>query len=628
MVLLSWFRNMKVTYKLMLMSFASIVFAVAVGVTAIMGLRDLSVRSADINRVELPVLVAVADLQAQVARSQDVALQIALAPAESAALHGELDTINGTVKQRLDTVGKLLDDPTLKTAHALVVQVWNSYTGAQAEAMAIADPATRVQVMTGGTEQDTYQRLVSALSRLSDAAQQAAESSSRGMVMAVRNTTVLVVVVLLAGIVLAFVLSMVMGRSIASPIVAMAAWSQRLGTGDFTEGAAARLSPSKDESGLLHRSFVEMTSSVRALIRQLQEMSQHLAASSQELTGAVSQSAQSMQEIGEVVEGVSQEATQQSQALAEVSRVISRVQDMLSGIASGASTQAAAVEDTARLLGEIIEAIEQVAASAQSLAIGANQMAQAGEHGQKAVDDVVEGMRAIYEAVSGFGTRVEELGEQSAQIGTIVQMISEIADQTNLLALNAAIEAARAGEHGRGFAVVADEVRKLAERSSKATKEIAMLIGAIQRNTQESVRSMAATMQQVQGGVQVAARAGDALREIMQAVNSANDQIQGISAAAEELAAGSKQVAEAMNNVSNVATSQSAASAEIQNAIQSASATVGAVTSFAEGYLVSAERLRERVQSVAAASQEIAAAAETLARLAADLDKSVQKFRV
>ena len=625
---LSWFYNLKITYKLMLVSAIAIVFAAAASVVAIVGLRGLAAQSDHMGKVDLEVVVAVADLQAQVARSQNLAMQVAVTPTEAAGLRNQLSTANDAVKERLDAIGKLVDDPTLQAAYALVAQVWNSYTGAQNDALAIADPAVRAQVVASGTEQDTYQRLVTALGNLGDAAEQAALAASQAMAGSVNNTTLLVGGVLAAGIVLAFILSMVFGRRIAGPIVAMAAWSAHLAEGDFSGEGAVKRQASKDESGILQRSFTEMAASVRSLIKQLQEMSQHLASSSEELTAAVTQSAQSMQEISDVVQGVSQGATEQSKALAEVSGVIAKVQDMVRTVATGASEQAAAVEDTARLLGEIIEAIEQVAASAQGLAAGANQMAQAGEHGQKAVEDVVQGMQAIHEAVSGFGKRVEELGEQSGQIGAIVQMISEIADQTNLLALNAAIEAARAGEHGRGFAVVADEVRKLAERASKATKEIAALIGAIQKNTAESVHSMSSTMQQVQGGVKVAAKAGEALREIMQAVNAANDQIQGISAAAEELAASSKQVAEAMDNVKTVATAQSTASAQIQQAMQQASASVGDVATFAESYLASADRLHERVQSVAAVSEEIAAAAETLAQLASDLDKSVQKFRV
>ncbi len=625
---MSWFYNLKITYKLMLVSAIAIVFAAAASVVAIFGLRGLASQVDHMGKVDLEIVVAVADLQQQVARSQNLAMQVALTPTEAAGLRNQLSTANDAVKERLDAIGKLVDDPALQAAYALVAQVWNSYTGAQNDALAIADPAVRAQVIAGGTEQDTYQRLVTALGNLGDAAEQSASASSQAVVGSVKNTALLVGGVLAAGIVLALLLSMVFGRRIVAPIVGIAAWSARLAEGDFSGEGAVQRQASKDESGILQRSFTEMAASVRSLIKQLQEMSQHLASSSEELTAAVTQSAQSMQEISDVVQGVSQGATEQSKALAEVSGVIAKVQDMVKTVASGAAEQAAAVEDTARLLGEIIEAIEQVAASAQGLAAGANQMAQAGEHGQKAVEDVVQGMQAIHEAVSGFGKRVEELGEQSGQIGAIVQMISEIADQTNLLALNAAIEAARAGEHGRGFAVVADEVRKLAERASKATKEIAALIGAIQKNTAESVQSMSATMQQVQGGVQVAAKAGEALQAIMQAVNAANDQIQGISAAAEELAASSKQVAEAMDNVKTVATAQSTASAQIQQAMQQASASVGDVASFAESYLASADRLHERVQSVAAVSEEIAAAAETLAQLATDLDKSVQRFRV
>lgn len=138
-------------------------------------------------------------------------------------------------------------------------------------------------------------------------------------------------------------------------------------------------------------------------------------------------------------------------------------------------------------------------------------------------------MERIKTTVTESGERIKQLGEQSKAIGEIIQVIDDIAEQTNLLALNAAIEAARAGEHGKGFAVVADEVRKLAERSGKATKEIANLIISIQKGTDNAVSAMEKGISEVENGSRFAHDAGQALKEILVTVERANQQVQIIS---------------------------------------------------------------------------------------------------
>jgi methyl-accepting chemotaxis protein len=160
-------------------------------------------------------------------------------------------------------------------------------------------------------------------------------------------------------------------------------------------------------------------------------------------------------------------------------------------------------------------------------------------------------MEAIANSVERVGGIIQALGQRSDQIGEIVEVIDEIADQTNLLALNAAIEAARAGEQGRGFAVVADEVRRLAERTGKATKEIANMIRAIQAEANGAVASMEAGQGEVKAGVELANQAGQALTEIVGVVERVTGQVQQIAAAAEQQSASSEEIS---SNVEAVAT--------------------------------------------------------------------------
>jgi len=161
-------------------------------------------------------------------------------------------------------------------------------------------------------------------------------------------------------------------------------------------------------------------------------------------------------------------------------------------------------------------------------------------------------MRDIAKVVRNSAENIEKLGESSKQIGEIISVIDDIADQTNLLALNAAIEAARAGEQGRGFAVVADEVRKLAERTTEATKQIANMIKGIQSETQEAVVAMNKGTEEVQSGIELADKAGESLQQILASTRDLMDMINQIAAASEEQSSTSEQISKNVVSISKV----------------------------------------------------------------------------
>jgi methyl-accepting chemotaxis protein len=207
------------------------------------------------------------------------------------------------------------------------------------------------------------------------------------------------------------------------------------------------------------------------------------------------------------------------------------VSDQISKTAAEVALEAVNVSDASKAMAATSE---DIAKNCQVAADGAARASESATNGAQVVENSIKVMREIAATVQESSRTVASLGERSTQIGTIISSIKEIAEQTNLLALNAAIEAARAGEQGRGFAVVADEVRKLAERTTSATREISEMISSIQNETGSAVSAMEKGMAQVQAGTSEAARSGVALRDILEQVNAVTTQVSQIAAAAEE----------------------------------------------------------------------------------------------
>ena len=231
-------------------------------------------------------------------------------------------------------------------------------------------------------------------------------------------------------------------------------------------------------------------------------------------------------------------------------------------MARGADTQKIKITQSASAVEEMTMTAGEVARNSQEASSIAQEASNTAKNGHRVVTEAVASMQHVAEAVGQSSEVIAALGRSSDQIGEIVGTIEDIADQTNLLALNAAIEAARAGEQGRGFAVVADEVRKLAERTTKATKEIAEMIRQIQADTKTAVMSMEEGTQRVGSGVMLANETSDALTRIQGLVLQTAEMIQRIAAAAEEQSTTTHQIAKDLEAVTQVGEETSGGAAE------------------------------------------------------------------
>lgn len=268
--------------------------------------------------------------------------------------------------------------------------------------------------------------------------------------------------------------------------------------------------------------------------------------------------------IGSLYTGFNKVVANIRMMIEKVTEAVSATASASSQISSSSEEMAAGAQEQSAQANEIASAVQQMTSTILETTKNASQATQEAKNagqlaseGGNVVDNTVVGMNRISEVVAKAAHTVKDLGKSSDKIGEIVQVIDDIADQTNLLALNAAIEAARAGEQGRGFAVVADEVRKLAERTTKATKEIATMITTIQKETSGAVQSMEEGTQEVERGRELAEQAGASLRKIIESSHQVVDVINQVASASEEQSSAAEQISQNIEAISSV-THQSA----------------------------------------------------------------------
>ncbi len=253
-----------------------------------------------------------------------------------------------------------------------------------------------------------------------------------------------------------------------------------------------------------------------------------------------------------MITGLTSLITQASTVAVEVQRSTSEILQSSERMRSGASQQTAQIRNAAEAVNAMSLTTQHMAENAEAATQTSVKATQAAVKGGTAVSETIKGMQRIRATVQSTGKKIKGLGERSLEIGAIIEVISEIATQTNLLALNAAIEAARAGEQGRGFAVVADEVRKLAERAARSTKDITGLIKGIQVETSEAVAVMEEGTREVEEGTKLADQAGAALREIEQIVKQTASLMTDITRAAGDQVKSTEGVVHTMDSISKL----------------------------------------------------------------------------
>ena len=458
-------------------------------------------------------------------------------------------------KQKLEELEEAL--PAYRKARGDIIKL--ATTGHAKEAFAQFEASKPVFSKALSVRSDIAQFNVEDAKKLDEASKRLAERTN------IMSIGVTILAFLLAGM-----LGITLSRSISRPLSLIVTTVNEIAEGDLRD--KPRKVVSEDEIGHLAETLLKMRTHLRQLVTKINDSSEQVAAAAEELTATSEQSSQASNQV-----------------------VVS-----ITHVASGSEAQVNSVNDATVIIETMSASTEEIAANAANVTAVTEQTAATASRGFEAISKATAQMALIENTVITSAAIVAQLGNRSKDIGQIVEAISTIANQTNLLALNAAIEAARAGEAGKGFAVVADEVRKLAEQAETAAKQIAALIAAIQIDTDKAVTAMDEGTKVVRTGTQVVNNAGQAFQEISQSITKASSQVKEFSDTIHQIAESSQEIVSTIHSINNVT-----------------------------------KEIAEQTHSISAASQEqtasiddIASASLSLATLATDLQKTIKQFKL
>ncbi|HHT70889.1 MAG TPA: HAMP domain-containing protein [Firmicutes bacterium] len=516
-----------------------------------------------------PYLLAIKEINTEVTAQLAAQRAFLLTGDAQYALRAELD--GNKVKQAINKAMELAKEKEEKNLLNQVENIHGSLNDVQAEVFEIYNQGAQNQaVQIALVDLDaTQKRLGANFNILQGINERRVDEARQNANTAAKKALMVTLVLVALGTAIGIILGTILAKQSVRSLKGLATAADRISAGDLTTQVQAK---GRDEVAHLARSFQVMVGELGKIIAGVRES----------------------------VLTVTHHAEQLSTSAEETTRATEQIASSIQEVAEGAGQQVQETADMAAVVEQMAAAMDQIANNAQLVALSSQESAVLAEQGSVAIKDVIAQNNVVSQSMVRLSQLITELGQRSAEIGQIVEVITGIADQTNLLALNAAIEAARAGEQGKGFAVVADEVRKLAEQAAQAAKQIALLVDRTQHDTERAIETMKAGSTEVASGSQLLESAQAILEKIFAAVGQVAEQIQEVSAASEEMAANTDRVVGGAKNISVIAESTSAGTENIAAATQEQTATM----------------------------EEIAAAAQMLTELAYNLEQAVARFKL
>ena len=573
--MMKWLDDIRVAYKLAILAVVTVVGMMIIGGSGYFAIKKAQADMETMYASSVQTLVYIGAANGDMRRAQAMAASAIVSANDPArvkkltnSLQESLKAVEASIKKLDEIPGKNAD------AVAMLEKIKKDYNELKPilertleyVAAGQSQSAGEYYTKNGASRASAIGKELAQLTQLqADIAKQLNEQNDADTERTIRFMVIELIVVLAISVVAVLIIT----KKITTPLELMTNALVKLRDGDFI--ITQRTIQRDDEFGALANMVADVRKSLNRLMRDTNASAEQLAAASEELTAS------------------SQQAAQAS----------SMVANSVTDAAGATAEQQTYVNDAMESINNTAESVERLNQTAETVSQHASESKDEAEAGSKAIQQAVEQIMSVETIVQSSAATVDKLGKSSQEIGQIVSDISEIAEQTNLLALNAAIEAARAGENGRGFSVVAEEVRKLAEQSQEAAQRITNLIGGIQSDTNEAVQSMQEGSSAVKAGTESVSKLKEAFDRIQAAALGVSEQADTITA---EVRAVADQTANVKEKSANILEKGTQVSGEMEN-VSAAS------------------------EEQSASASEIADASNSLAKLAQDLQNSLSKFR-
>jgi len=624
-----WFLNVRMRSKIIALVVVLLGVAVWIGTFALTRLEAVKADATSLATNWLPKTKYLGDLKGHASDLRRYVLQHAMSTAEAEFKEYEekIRTARSEFEADYERVGSMLVTDEGKQLHATIGQDWKDFAAVVDEATSLArqmrnDEAISLLRGRGSEIGDRLAASVDQIIAIID--RQATGVVSETEATATAATRSIIVTIAVSSI-LSLLLGLLLAKTIADPVQRLVRVANKAAQGDLSEELQAH---STDEIGILTRAFAAMLGSLRSLIGEVTASAQAVAATSEELSASAEESAKAVQQISDTVQQVAAGTQDQSSRTSDVATSVGQVDQAIIQVAKGAESQVKSVHEASTVVSDMKKSLSETMQALETVGESSQRSAESAARGGESVRNVIASMERIASTTRTVAERIGELDKHSQEIGRILEVIDDIAEQTNLLALNAAIEAARAGEHGRGFAVVADEVRKLAERSSSETKAIAELVGRVRQATEKAVSAIDSGLKEVEAGSALSEEAGKALAQISSDAEEGGSLIARLIESARALAEASSRVEKAIDDIVSVAEENTAATEEMAASAEEVKKAVDAIASVSEETAASVEEVSASAEQVSASIQEMAASAQSLADMAQKLRDAVSRFKV
>ena len=623
------FMNMRMRSKIILLVGFLVAAMVLIGVLSLIKLNIIGTEMDFITYNSMPKIEYTEELGKYASNLRRRVLQhvISDTPEEhnlyETRLKGDIDSFIGI----LENLKPLLKTDEGKKAYSVLEKNWDEFTGMVKEAISLSKQGWKEQALILAREkskavEDKLDESLSVFEGLVKDDTDNAMFRAGTAHTSAKNTTLIILAI---SAVFGIVLGLFTAKAISDPIQKLVVVAEKAAQGDLREEISAQ---SADEIGILTKSFGDMIKSLRNVIGEAAKSAAAVASTSEELAAAAEESASAVHQVSSTIGEISAGIEEQTASTNQTAASVHQSNQAIAQVAEGAEAQVKSIHQALAMLDNMKKALDKANEGLEKVSVASKESAKSAHRGGKATEDLIAGMAELDKAGNASGEAMEKLDAHTQDIGKILEVIDDIAEQTNLLALNAAIEAARAGEHGRGFAVVADEVRKLAERSSVETKAIAELITGVTQASKEVVEAVDIANKHVRIGNKLSLGAKIVLEEIIANTENIDVLIEGLEKSVQELVKAGGSARKSIGDVVGVSEENTAAAEEMAAQVSEVEKAMDNIASVSEESAASIAEISASTEQISASIEQIAASSQELANMAGKLTQAVNIFRI